>query len=88
MSEPVTHLVGRDADLAHLGALLADPQVRLVTVIGQGGVGKTRLAREAIAQSGRGADHFVELADIDDAALIPASIVRALGIETRPGQTV
>jgi predicted ATPase/DNA-binding SARP family transcriptional activator len=41
---PPTPLVGREAELAQLGALIADPGTRLVTITGPGGVGKTRLA--------------------------------------------
>ncbi len=43
----LTPFVGREAELVNLGRLLADPHVRLVTIIGPGGMGKTRLALEA-----------------------------------------
>jgi predicted ATPase/DNA-binding NarL/FixJ family response regulator len=53
---PLTQLVGREAALAQLRALLADPATRLVTICGLGGVGKTRLAlqiaHEVAARSG------------------------------------
>ncbi len=41
---PATPFIGREAELAHLAELLADPACRLVTIVGPGGMGKTRLA--------------------------------------------
>ncbi|MGI8577727.1 MAG: tetratricopeptide repeat protein [Nocardioidaceae bacterium] len=46
LPRPATPLVGRDGELAELTALVASPQVRLVTLTGPGGSGKTRLATE------------------------------------------
>lgn len=72
-------LFGRDADLATLLGLLASH--RLVTVVGPGGIGKTRLARAAMAaQQTRYADGavLVELAALNDAAMIPGAIAGAL----------
>ena len=43
----LTSLVGREEDLARLHTLLDDPACRLVTLVGPGGIGKTRLAMEA-----------------------------------------
>jgi len=48
-----TPFVGREQELAELSRMLADPEVRLVTVLGPGGSGKTRLALEAAAGSQR-----------------------------------
>jgi predicted ATPase/DNA-binding SARP family transcriptional activator len=44
---PLTSLIGREEDLTRLHALLDDPACRLVTLVGPGGIGKTRLALEA-----------------------------------------
>jgi transcriptional regulator with XRE-family HTH domain len=80
---PPTPLLGRDADLARLVALLDEPGVRLVTLIGPGGVGKTRLA---LAAATRRRDHFatgaafVDLALLADPALVVGAIARAFGV--------
>jgi predicted ATPase/DNA-binding winged helix-turn-helix (wHTH) protein len=76
---PGALLFGRDADLSALHGLLASH--RLVTIVGPGGIGKTRLARAAMAaQAVRHADGavLVELAALNDAALIPGTIASAL----------
>jgi predicted ATPase/DNA-binding SARP family transcriptional activator len=72
-----TSFVGREADLERGAALLAGH--RLVTLIGTGGAGKTRLALEIAARS-EAAAWFVELAPLGDAeALVPA-MLGALGL--------
>lgn len=88
-SESRSGFVGRSSDLLALDALLDNPDVRLVTITGTGGVGKTRLAQALIDRP----DHarrsgFVGLADVEDAALIPATILRRLGLEASPGQAL
>lgn len=44
---PTTSFLGRDAELAQIGALIADPTCRLLTLLGPGGIGKSRLALQA-----------------------------------------
>ena len=76
---PVTSFVGRERDLTLVRALLAD--ARLVTLVGPGGVGKTRLAAELAAgwQAPDGA-WLAELAGITDPAEVPAAVCAALGL--------
>ncbi len=78
---PATSLVGRQDDLARLTALLERPDVRLVTLLGPGGVGKTRLAIQFARESAVEADvHFVPLATARDASDVQAAIARAIGV--------
>jgi predicted ATPase/DNA-binding SARP family transcriptional activator len=79
----LTPFVGRTQELSELAQLLADPACRLLTLVGPGGIGKTRLAlqsamqhREAFAQGVA----FVPLAPISSAGLIVSTIAAALGV--------
>jgi predicted ATPase/DNA-binding CsgD family transcriptional regulator len=80
---PPTTLVGRDDEVASLTALVLREDVRLVTVIGPGGVGKTRLA---LAVAERAATEFADgvvfaaLASISDPMLVPTAIAGAAGL--------
>ena len=47
---PLTPLIGREAELAELSRLLGRPECRLLTLVGPGGIGKTRLALQAAAE--------------------------------------
>ncbi|NKE47168.1 helix-turn-helix transcriptional regulator [Roseomonas frigidaquae] len=89
MPRPLTRLVGRDADLDRLAARLCE--ARLVTVVGAGGVGKTRLAlATADRAAGRAADG-VWLADfgpLEDPRLVGATIAAALGLDTGGGDAL
>ncbi len=80
----VTSLIGRERDVANACALLQRKEVRLVTLTGTGGIGKTRLGMEvAHCQLDAFADGvcFVPLAPISDPALVVATIAQALGIK-------
>ncbi|TKJ27853.1 hypothetical protein A6V29_03175 [Blastococcus sp. CCUG 61487] len=77
---PLTSFVGRERELIQLGAQIAAQ--RLVTVVGPGGSGKTRLALEAARrEEERGTPVvLVELAGTDDPALVPNQVATALGV--------
>ncbi|MEU2349472.1 DUF4062 domain-containing protein [Modestobacter sp. NPDC049651] len=77
-------LVGRRAELATLTDLLRRPEVRLVTLTGPGGIGKTRLALAAAGALGPERDGvwFVDLAELRDAARVPEALAAALGVRT------
>jgi predicted ATPase/DNA-binding CsgD family transcriptional regulator len=79
---PLTPFVGREREVAAVAALLRGP-MRLVTLTGPGGVGKTRLAlRIAEVQASRFDDGitFVPLAPVTDPDLVAPTIAQALGI--------
>jgi predicted ATPase/class 3 adenylate cyclase len=79
-----TPLVGRDAELEAVRALLRNENTRMVTLTGPGGTGKTRLALQAAADA---VDAFpdgvygVLLAAISDPDLVPLELARVLGVE-------
>ena len=86
LPEPVSELIGRDAELAEILDLSASH--RLVTLTGTGGIGKTRLGFEvARHQLSRFADGVwvVELAPLSDPDLVPVTVATALGLELASG---
>jgi non-specific serine/threonine protein kinase len=80
-------LIGREDELAAVTGLLAN--THLLTLVGAGGVGKTRFALEvAIELQGKYKDGvwLVELAPIADPALVPQAVAGALGVHEEPGR--
>jgi len=81
---PLTPLLGREREVVAATDLLRRDDVRLLTLIGPPGVGKTRLAL-AVATDVRDAFPdgvaFVPLDDVRDATLVAATLVRALGVD-------
>lgn len=85
---PTLHhrLVGRARQVDEISALLARPDVRLVTITGVGGAGKSRLALEVAARAAAERPvHLVGVASISRTELVPEAIGRALGIRESPG---
>jgi predicted ATPase/class 3 adenylate cyclase len=80
---PTTPLVGREGDLARLRAAIARPEVRLVTLTGTGGVGKTRLALAAAASLAGAFPHgvfFIALAAVRDAEVMWKALADGLDV--------
>ena len=98
---PATPFIGRGPELAELAELFRDPAVRLVTIVGAGGMGKSRLAIEAarLMATGRGAFEetvrgaapvrpaifLVELAPLGSPDLLTTAIAGAVGLTFLPG---
>src|SRR5919202_547993 len=87
----LTSFVGREQDVAAVHQSLRNPHVRLLTLTGPGGIGKTRLALQVAATlSDTFADGvwFVDLAPLTDPALVAPTIARALGVKETPDQSL
>jgi excisionase family DNA binding protein len=91
LPQPLTPFLGRDREVAAVVAVLNRPELRLLTLTGPGGVGKTRLAlRVAEALAARFGDGvaFVPLASVADASLIPSTVAQALGVREHGGRPI
>lgn len=83
LARPLTRLVGRHREVAEIQTLLTEPDVRLLVLVGSGGVGKTRLClRVADLMAQTFADGVVQvaLASLTDATMVGDAIASALGI--------
>jgi predicted ATPase len=82
----LTSFIGRQREIAEISQLLAS--VHLVTLVGAGGCGKTRLALRVAAElSDRRIQSvcWVELARLVDSALVPQDVAKALNVVEQPG---
>ena len=87
LSAPTTPLVGREQELAELQRLLARPDVRLVTILGAGGMGKSHLAQELAwryRERTEAGVFFVALAAVTDAEGMILAVIDALGYPLQP----
>ena len=84
----LTSFIGRGAQMDDVRRLLGDN--RLVNLTGAGGAGKTRLAVEIAARFGadfRDGVHYVDLAPVTRAEVVPVAVARALGLPDQPGRS-
>ncbi|HEX6794746.1 MAG TPA: tetratricopeptide repeat protein [Casimicrobiaceae bacterium] len=80
--------VGRGRELAEIKRQL--PEIRLLTLTGTGGIGKTRLALQAAAEvqhAYRDGVWFVDLAPLVEPALVPGALAQALSVKESPGRS-
>ena len=86
---PLTRLLGRENELTRATSLINDPAVRMVTIVGPGGIGKTRLAIE-VANTSRAGDgggsFFVSLSATDDPDTVLPLIAKAVGLTPEIGE--
>ena len=81
---PLTPLIGREREVESVSYSLQQPKIRLLTLTGPGGIGKTRLAIQVATElKDKFADgvYFVSLAPARDPALVLSTIVQALGLK-------
>ena len=87
LPEQISTFVGREVEMATVGALVSES--RLVTLVGSGGAGKTRLALQVAAdlvdQRGDGV-WLVELAALTEADLLPGAVAAAIAVREEPGR--
>lgn len=84
LPQTLTPFVGRTLELLELANLLAEPETRLITLLGPGGIGKSRLSLRLLKEQEEkfsGGVTFVRLAPLGSATDIPAATASALGLQ-------
>jgi len=88
---PSTPFVGRAAELRWIGESLADPACRLLTLVGPGGIGKSRLAWQAAAQHSAlfpGGASYVSLDGCQTPDDLTRAVTESLGAWSAPGEAI
>jgi predicted ATPase/class 3 adenylate cyclase len=89
LPQQVTSFVGRERELAEVESLLG--KTRLLTLVGPGGIGKTRLSLQVAANAMDAFPDgvwFVELAPLTDAQRVPQTVASVLGVKEEAGRPV
>jgi class 3 adenylate cyclase len=86
-----TPFIGREREIDQIARLLQDPHIRMVTLTGPGGTGKTRLALQVgntLLYDYRDGVFFVSLASMAEPMLVPSAIAEVLGVKEEAGKSV
>lgn len=89
LPSPLTRLIGRDQEAAEIRAHLQREEVRLVTLVGAPGIGKSRLATRVAAMAKAGFPDgvwYVPLEPISEADMVLPTIIKTLGVKENAGQ--
>ena len=89
LPQHTTPFIGRTAEIAEIGQRLGDPQCRLLTLVGPGGIGKTRLAIEVASRQPRrfpDGIYFVELQPVASVDAVVPTIASTVGFQFYDGR--